>query len=183
MRSARLFAAVSFTPGEKRGLEETSRDLRSRGASGRFVAPELFHITLHFFGQTDLAMLPAIEAAMRQTAARHKPFAMATNRAGSFGRDGRAVLWLGIGEGAKQLSALQADLERELAAQGFPMENKPFRAHITVARDGTVPKELGNPALPETRLACPAITLMESTTGNGPLRYVPLLTIPLSSEN
>ncbi len=183
MRSARLFAAVSFTPGEKRGLEETTRDFRSRGASGRFVAPELFHITLHFFGQTDLALLPAIEAAMRQTAARHRPFTMVTDRAGSFGRDGRAVLWLGIGQGAKELTALQADLERALAAQGFPIETKPFKAHITVARDGAFPKELSALALPETRLACPAITLMESTAGNGPLRYVPLLTIPLSSDN
>ncbi len=182
MRSARLFAAISFTPGEKRELEEASRILRSSGASGRFVAPELFHITLHFFGQTDLQLLPAIEAAMRQTAARHRPFEMILDRAGSFGRDGRAVLWLGIGEGAKELAALQADLERALEAQGFQAEGKPFRAHITVARDGTFPKELSALTLPETRLACPAITLLESTAGNGPLRYVPLLTIPFSPK-
>lgn len=181
MNSARLFAAVAFSQEEKARLAEAAQLLRGVCPSGRFIRPELLHITLHFFGETPLARLAAIEAAIRQAASACQGFSMATGRAGLFGRDGRAVLWIGIGQGAEALKGLQAQLATALAGQGFPLESRPFRAHITVARDVSAS---GTPAalmLPEIQLQANAITLMESTTASGRLEYRPLLAIPLAA--
>lgn len=178
MRSARLFAAVSFTPAEKQALAASAQALRGLCAAGRFPDPALLHITLHFFGQTPLEKLNDIETAMGLAAAGASPFTLATGRAGAFGRDGSAVLWLGIGEGATELKALQAALERELHGRGFPAEAREFKAHITVGRDVRFVGSPAEVALAPTRIAVNAITLMESTQAGGKLEYVPLLHVP-----
>ena len=180
MKSARLFAAVSFADGERAALAAAAGLLRGRCSAGRFTAPELLHVTLHFFGQTKLDRLGDIEAAMRQAASACEPFAMATGRAGIFGRGDRAVLWLGVDRGAGDLKALQARLSAALAERGFPPEDRPFRAHITVARDVAFGGSPASVDLPEVPLAASAITLMESTTAGGRLEYRPLLAVPLA---
>lgn len=183
MRSARLFAAVSFTAAEKKELAGIAQALRGHCAAARFPAPELLHITLHFFGQTPLDRLSDIEEAMRQAAANHEPFTMATGRAGTFGGRDSSVLWLGIGEGAEELKALQAGLEKALAEKGFALEGRAFKAHITLARDV---KFQGNPAeveLPVAALQVNGITLMESTQARGRLEYMPLVGVPFKQGN
>jgi 2'-5' RNA ligase len=177
LRNARLFLAVSFTPAEKRELYSISQILRTNCTAGRFPAQELLHITLHFFGQTPLDRLNDIEAAMRQAAADSKPFILTTGRAGTFGRGDSAVLWLGIGEGAGELRALQARLEKALEEKGFAPEGREFRAHITLGRDVKISGNSGDIELPKVTLNVSGITLMESTQASGKLEYVPLLII------
>jgi 2'-5' RNA ligase len=179
VRSARLFAAVAFAPEEKRELHSVSQLLKDKCLSGRFPAPELLHITLHFFGQTDLGRLGAIEAAMRRAAGGVAPFSMATGRAGTFGRGDSAVLWLGIGEGAEALRALQARLEKTLGEEGFPPEGRAFKAHVTLGRDVKLNCDIGEIELPQVKLKVSGITLMESTQRGGRLEYIPILVIPL----
>lgn len=181
MRSARLFAAVAFTPGEKRELSAVAGLLRGRCLSGRFPAEALLHVTLHFFGQTPLDRLGDIEAAMREAAADAAPFTLTTGRAGTFGRGDSAVLWLGIDGGADDLRALQARLGRALAGKGFPAEGRAFRAHITLGRDVRLSSGLEDAGLPAVPLRVTGITLMESTNASGRLEYVPLLSVPLKN--
>jgi RNA 2',3'-cyclic 3'-phosphodiesterase len=177
MRSARLFAAVKFTPAEKKQLSAAAEHLRNGGAAGRFAAPELLHITLHFFGQTPLDKLGAIETAMGRAAA-FSPFTLATGRAGTFGRSNASVLWLGLGEGEAELKALQAALEKSLQAEGFATEARAYQAHITLARDARCASLISEIELPAVRLAVGGITLMESTQTSGRLEYTPLLEVP-----
>lgn len=183
MRSARLFAAAAFTPAEKRELFTIAQPLRAQCAVGRFPAPELLHITLHFFGQTDVGRLGAIEAAMRRAAGGVAPFSMATSRAGTFGRGDSAVLWLGIGEGAGELRALQQRLEKALEEEGFPPEGRAFRAHITLGRDVKLNCSAGEIELPAVQLKVNGITLMESTQRSGKPEYVPLIATPFRPED
>lgn len=178
MRSARLFAAVSFTPAEKRELAAIAQTLRGKCSAGRFPAESLLHITLHFFGQTPLDRLRDIEEAMKLAAAGTAPFALTTERAGTFGRKDSAVLWLGIGSGAEELRALQAALEKALAEKGFPGEGREFKAHITLGRDILFSGIPGAVELPQAVLKVNGITLMESTQAGGKLEYVPLLSVP-----
>lgn len=181
-RTARLFAAVSFTPAEKKALSDIAQTLRGHCAAARFPAPELLHVTLHFFGQTSLDSLAAIESAMRKAAASAKPFEMATGSAGTFGRGDSAVLWLGIDSGSEELKALQAGLETALAENGFSPEGRAFKAHITLARDVKFQGNPGEVILPAVDLNVAAITLMESTQARGRLEYVPLITVPFKRD-
>jgi 2'-5' RNA ligase len=174
MKSARLFAAVSFTTAEKEALAALSRELRQHCRGGRFPEPALLHITLYFFGQTELNRLPSIEAALRQAAAGTRPFALSTGHAGCFGRRDSAVLWLGLQRGAAELTALQASLVAALSEQGFAPEGRAFRPHITIGRDVSFDGKVEELDLPGVALQVKGITLMESTQAGGKLNYLPL---------
>jgi 2'-5' RNA ligase len=176
-----LFAAVAFTPAEKQELHSISQLLRGKCSTGRFPAPELLHITLHFFGQTKLDRLREIEDAMRQAAADSKPFSMTTGKAGTFGRGDSSVLWLGIDGGAGELRELQARLEKALGEKEFAPEGREFRAHITLGRDVKMAGNAGEIELPKVNLNVTGITLMESKQALGILEYLPLLTIPFAN--
>jgi 2'-5' RNA ligase len=181
VRAARLFAAVAFTGAEKRALAAAARPLRELCAGGRFPPEQLLHITLHFFGQTPLDRLPAIESAMERAARGISPFDLTTGRAGTFGRGNAAVLWLGVDGGADRLRALRAALEAALREEGFPPENREFRAHITLGRDVRLGGSPAGVELPGVTLRVGGVTLMESTTASGRLDYVPLVFTPFQS--
>ena len=180
METARVFAAVQFAAQEKREIAEVSEALRPLVAAGRLSRPELLHITLHFFGETPRGRFADIARAMEGAAARHRPFRMETSAPGMFGGAG-GVLWLGVGQGAAELLALQADLEKELIQQGFPVENRPFRAHITLGREVRLKPgaRLADVNLPPVNLTVESLALMESTRVSGRLAYVPLFSAEL----
>jgi 2'-5' RNA ligase len=46
-----------------------------------------------------------------------------------------SVLWLGVGDGAREMIALQALVTQRLAALGFPPEDRPYTPHLTLARN------------------------------------------------
>jgi len=84
------------------------------------------------------------------------------------------VLWLGIGAGAVELGALARRLNGELERLGWPSEDRPLAAHLTLARTDGVPGsderarrliEIGR----DLRLAWQAdsLVLYKSHTGHG----------------
>jgi RNA 2',3'-cyclic 3'-phosphodiesterase len=44
------------------------------------------------------------------------------------------VIWAGVADGAAELSAVAAQVERSLSPLGFPAEDRPFSAHVTLGR-------------------------------------------------
>ena len=85
-----------------------------------------------------------------------------------------------------ELTALAASLDRELVAAGWPPSERPFRAHLTVARSDGIPagadvgRRLAAAAAGiDLRSAADRIVLFESITGGGPARYEPLETAEL----
>lgn len=44
------------------------------------------------------------------------------------------VLWVGLGNGTRRIARLAAWVEKNCEKLGFVRENRPFRAHLTVAR-------------------------------------------------
>jgi 2'-5' RNA ligase len=44
------------------------------------------------------------------------------------------IIWLGIAGQLGRLLSLQKDLEEEFFLRGFPKEERPFRAHLTIGR-------------------------------------------------
>jgi 2'-5' RNA ligase len=180
MMDNRLFLAVAFTDTEREALRRAAEPLR-HSLRGRFADPSLCHITLRFFGPVEPAGVAAIGAAMARAAAACPGFSMASGAAGSFGRADSAVLWLGIAQGAAELRTLHAVLAKELRDEGFAPEDKPFRSHITLARDADIrgAGPLSAMVLPEVPLHASAITLFNSVRRNGRLAYEPMKVVPL----
>lgn len=123
----RLFIAVPVGAQVRRLAAELSAQLAASGADYKWVEEQNLHITLRFLGATPESELARITEAMRWAAAR-PPFEIAFGGLGAFSswQDPR-VIWIGVVQGAAELSALAAAL-------GPSQGGKPFSAHLTLGR-------------------------------------------------
>jgi len=126
----RLFFAV-LLPSEVRaalgGLQSANDDYR-------WVDPSTMHITLAFVGEQPEDRLGELER-IGGEAARSRPGTLRLGPAGQFGsKRAPRVLWVDIAGEVDRLLALQSRLADGLRAARFPVEEREFRAHITLAR-------------------------------------------------
>jgi 2'-5' RNA ligase len=90
----------------------------------RWSRPERWHLTVKFFGRVpDAGSLAEFVA---DSVLPHEPFTLSLGGGGAFPNARWAsVLWLGTREGSEALSSLAAP---------FADDDRPFRAHVTLAR-------------------------------------------------
>lgn len=163
-------------------------DPPTSGPRVRWVRMDGLHLTLRFLGPTPEERVAAVAEAVRASAATIHPFEVRIAGAGWFPPRGRPrVLWLGIPTGERELGELAAAVSDRLAAAGWPSEERPFRAHLSLARcDGSpagpaTARKLAEEAVGfETAFMADRLMLFESHVGGGPARYEALLEIPLS---
>lgn len=143
----------------------------------RWVRPDRMHLTLRFLGDTDVALLPALERALDATAAQHRPFTLQLNGFGCFPNCRRPrVLWAGVDGDLAQAAGVKAALDTALAPLGWEEEDRPFRPHLTLGRVNDA-RQLASQKWPVAieSLAIPAqaIHLIESElTPQGPIYTV-----------
>ena len=96
------------------------------------VRPESIHLTLHFLGDVQEGVIPALCEALDQV--RAAPFTLELSSRGRFPPRGPArVLWVGLAA-SPALESLHAACGRAIAAAGLPLESRPFAPHVTLAR-------------------------------------------------
>ena len=135
MQQIRAFIAIELPEDARRALGNTARRLAEQLPQGsvRWVRPELIHLTLRFLGDTAVAKLPTIAAALDALGAQHAPFTLALSEAGCFpNRKRPRVIWAGLDGQLAPLQALKRDLDRALAASGWELEDRPFQPHLTL---------------------------------------------------
>jgi RNA 2',3'-cyclic 3'-phosphodiesterase len=153
----------------------------------RWVRLDGLHLTLRFIGPVDESTIARLSAAVDAAAARTASFEVTIAGAGAFPSTTRPrTIWLGVDDGADQLAAAAAQLEDFLAEAGVERSERPFRAHLTLARaDGIragsdVARRLIDAAGSQrTAFAATKLVLFETIAGGGPARYAPLHTAPL----
>lgn len=182
----RIFVAAPVSSEAREAIEAVVATVRGAAEAGqrevRWVRLDGLHVTLRFIGPTLEPRIPEALAAVRAAAAKTTPFEAGIAGAGAFpGRDRPRALWLGIGPGADDLASLTRAVDGELAARGWPAEERPFRPHLTLARsDGigsgarTAERLMAASAGLDIRWPVDRLILFESVTGNGPARYVPI---------
>lgn len=178
----RLFIALPLPePARTRvaGIVDAVRaDLPERSGV-RWVRTDGLHLTVRFLGPTTADRVAPIERLIARVAADTDPFEIVIAGAGAFPSATRPrVLWLGLAAGGERVAALAASLAPGLADLGWPPDERPYRAHLTLARTDGAPA--GRQAA-ETLAALAAglriemvladLVLMESHTGRGPARY------------
>lgn len=72
------------------------------------------------------------------------------------------------------LEALSASVRKVLLARGVPFDDKPFRAHITLARDVSVAERI--PDVPRIKTEISSVCLMNSEQLRGKRIYTRLYT-------
>ncbi len=129
----RLFIALDIDESIRQRIAAYVDDLRRRVPGVRFVGTETYHVTLKFLGEVpDLNRVkPALQTVIAAG------FPLSFSQVGFFPGD-RAprVFWTGI-HADDRLPALARAIDEKLAAAGFPREERPFRAHLTLARSGS----------------------------------------------
>jgi 2'-5' RNA ligase len=100
-----------------------------------WTRPQGQHLTLKFFDNVSLADVENISTIVKKRTDLHSPLRLSVEKLGVF-PDVRKprVLWSNVTGEVGKLLALQDVLEADFEALGLARENRPYRAHVTLAR-------------------------------------------------
>lgn len=177
----RTFIAIEVRP-EAALLQALGRLTETLGHETlRWARPSDFHVTLHFIGQTDEAAEAQILRILAAFSACRASFQFRLNGLSCFVRRGEPqVLFVGVSDD-EALQRLVAGLLKVLSEGGFPVDQKPFRPHLTLARMKRVAdKELFAQTLTEhagnfrQTVNAGQIVFYESRTQPGGSEYIPI---------
>lgn len=120
----------------------------------RVVTPERLHMTLHFLGPVPRQQLPALVSALRVP---FQPFELSFSRCEQWPHG----LLVAVPDTVPPpLTQLHTALGEVLQGLGLPLDNRPFRPHLTLARRHAGP--LPVPTGPPLRWPVTAYALVES---------------------
>jgi len=160
----RLFFAS--WPGDRAaaGLERWAREA-SRATGGRVTRAETIHLTLAFLGDVPADRVPAATAAAKRVNVPRHAFAVDEARFWPHNR----IVWAGPKDTPAPLAELAVQLRRELLAEGFRLEARPFAAHVTLIRKARAPDSL--PPIPRIDWPVSEFVLVCSTLAREGSRY------------
>nr|WP_106329634.1 RNA 2',3'-cyclic phosphodiesterase [Actinoplanes italicus] len=161
---SRLFVAVFPS-------EEARDHLRARLPHRAARRPEKWHVTLAFLGEVPDGDTVLVSRALA-TVPPPGPMSLRLAGTGRFG----PVIWTGLRGDVEALGAFREDVRGALEGAGFPIDERPFRPHLTITYRydrsiATVLADYAGPPWPVEKLA-----LVHSADGD----YLPVWERPLS---
>lgn len=103
--------------------------------AAKWVEPGSMHITLKFLGNIELGRVQDIKQEIAAAVKPCRPFNLSTGASGFFPNAQRArVFWLGLEGDIQALVGLHKGIDEAMAKLGYPAENRPYTAHLTLAR-------------------------------------------------
>jgi RNA 2',3'-cyclic 3'-phosphodiesterase len=162
---------------------------REIGGKISWTRPQGNHLTLTFFGDISPNDVRSICLAVEKRAIAVSPLSLAVEALGVF-PDARKprVLWSGITKDLERLKALQSSLTADFEGLGFAKEDRPFRAHLTLARI-RVPRAAGgieaalnkHNGFSAGEFQCRELVLFQSTLAPQGAIHTRLKTFPLGA--
>lgn len=175
----RVFVALELPQKAKDNLERSSRQFAEFANGGNFVPKENLHLTLHFLGSVEPSDLIYVQSAMDSVKDLPAPslavMQFAMQRTGD-------IVWAKIRQSA-ELTQLHDRLGERLEANGFEVEHRAYRPHVTLIRkksftlpfsEVTKNVQVFNMPFDATKL-----TLFESVFEGKSVCYRPLYTVEL----
>ncbi|MCZ7440145.1 RNA 2',3'-cyclic phosphodiesterase [Micromonospora sp. WMMC241] len=138
----RLFAAIYPPSAAVADLTVRVAELRVAAAPGvRLADPAHLHLTLAFLGEVPDERLVEVESALGLAAESFRDGRGSSPRlrlggGGSFGQGRSTVLWVDVAGETEALGTLARLVRDGLRRAELPYDDKPFRAHLTIARPG-----------------------------------------------
>ncbi|MGN7471620.1 RNA 2',3'-cyclic phosphodiesterase [Brevibacillus sp. SAFN-007a] len=139
----RLFVALDIPEEAVHYVADVQERLKAEVRADRWQPLHNLHLTLHFLGEVEEALVPAICEDMDIVSAIIEPFQL---RIGGFGAFPHAehprVLWLGLRGQTNPLKQLHLLLGRRFELHpGVAYDRKRYRPHMTLARGPQAPAE------------------------------------------
>lgn len=131
----RTFIAINLTTTSKSRISPFLHDLRKDySLPFRWVDIENVHITLKFLGDVASDRIERIGDVVKWAVDGFHPFTIEIRGLGVFPDPRRPrIIWIGLQLPQEGIN-LQRSIERALHSEGFEMERKPFRPHLTIGR-------------------------------------------------
>ena len=146
----RLFVAARIPEEVLLKIERAVASLKEELRGARWVPRANQHVTLKFLGTTSLDRLAAVKEVCGMVARSHAPAEVSLTHLGAFPSLRRArVLWVGLNDPAGLLTRLAEDLAQAFEPLGYGREDRPFTAHLTLARFKALKPLPPLPELPE----------------------------------
>lgn len=177
----RLFVAVTPPP-EIRDLLARARTEIERAT---WVKPGQLHVTLRFLGDVGEEEVAFLRERLRSISATR--MSLRIRGVGTFGRPAR-VLWCAI-EPKEEIAALAAAVDRAVVEVGLPEADKPFAAHMTLARLKNSPPVMvrrfleKNDELESPEFSVDEFTLFESKLNQNGAVHSALESFPLGARS
>ena len=175
MSLVRCFVAVDVEdPTVASRVAAVQQQLEAAGAKLKLVELENLHLTLRFIGEIPRELVERVAAALRSV--EFAPFTVRFVGLGAFPNPRRPrVIWVGVEEGAKELSELSEKVNATLAKLKLPKPDEEFTPHLTIARVksgvGSLPRIIEeNKSVEFGSIVVDRIRLKKSTlTSRGPI--------------
>jgi 2'-5' RNA ligase len=134
MPTIRTFDALSLPREIATAMSSIQEELIASHAEVKWDTSDKFHITLKFLGDTEASLIPRIADDLQHSIGSFPAFEIAYEDLGGFPNVERPrVVWIGARENP-QIKQLQTQVELVCTSFGFPKEDRPFHAHITLGR-------------------------------------------------
>jgi 2'-5' RNA ligase len=186
----RLFVAVRLADSVVDAALDAAREMRERigpQLAARWAERDHMHLTVRFIGGVaDELVTPLLHALRAPLPV--APFDIALGDCGMFPPSGPPrVIWIGLASGLPSLRRMHEEFNRRLAPLGFAPEDRPFNAHITLARvkdeprgsSRTIRDVVVNVSPRPARCHITSATLFQSQLSPQGANYRSLLDVPL----
>jgi 2'-5' RNA ligase len=136
MKPTRTFIAIDPGKAIRDRLVSLQENLAKTGAPVKWVEPENLHVTLLFLGEVDQRGLVPVCRAVAAVAVQSAAFTISVETAGAFPSPRRPrTLWVGVGSGSAEVTALHDALETPLLELGcYRREDRVYAPHLTLGR-------------------------------------------------
>lgn len=194
----RTFIAVELDPALTRAIAAVQDTLKRElhhltpGVRVQWTRPESIHLTLKFLGDIDESQVGGILRALGNAGRDQAPFSVDVKGFGVFpDLRGPRVLWIALSGHTDRLVRLAAAIDAALIPLGFPVEQKPYTPHLTLARvkeqSHTIGKALVDSGVMRDSsafgtLSVQAVTLMKSEPTPSGSIYSRLGLVPLGHD-
>ena len=184
----RLFVAIEIPKEIRDALAAFLKDLRGIAPQAKWVRVENLHVTLKFLGDTEAPKVKAIESTLGSIH-NAQPVTLEFRGLGFFPNDERPrVFWAGM-EASTNLKALAEDIDHGLHRMGFPLEDRAFTPHLTLARFNPpgLPPKLGSAVSDHASRSFGSLTarefhLIESKLKSTGAEYTTVKSFPFVAE-
>ena len=171
--------AIELTEALKSEVLKPAEELCAGNPHFRLIPMENWHLTLHFFGSLDGEQLEKVKKSLKDGVQNTPLFSIGLKDFGVFpAKRAPQVLWIGVKGDRDCLTQLKRRLDDAIAAMGFPVEERKFHPHLTIARarDNRNKKEISGTFAFTGRIREPInhLTLFRSDLGRGGSKYTVL---------
>jgi RNA 2',3'-cyclic 3'-phosphodiesterase len=138
--SVRVFIAIPLPADLKAKLVALQQRFRALHLEASWVRETGFHLTLKFLGEVDSHLIGPIISCTATVTRGYHPFSLTVSGVGVFPNDSSPrVLWVGVQDMTGLLRQVQESIEAHLTELGYPLDDRPFAPHLTLARLKRVP--------------------------------------------